>query len=217
MQGLIPTKTVSKKPNNAILFLYEGDTEGGFYDTLFEKLNLNRNAQIKKKCLNGNININAKVADKTYAYLENGKNDHVSYLTVFVAYDREGDRSNEGKLNADAIRSKLRNKRLKAIHEIIATQMLESWFFIDIDGIYDHLDMPKTKREPDKYKDYEKFRHEDLHDLFRKKDKNSRYFKGDGCIPLIKALDLMKILDNCDDLKTGMNRILQTAGLKTRK
>ena len=208
---------VNKKPN-AILFLYEGDTEGGFYDRLFELLELNRQVQIKKKCINGVYSINNKVRKAVESYLENDKNAHVKFLNVFVAYDREKPREEiDGRIDEELIAKAVGDKRLKTIHEIIATQMLESWFFIDIDGIYSYLDMPKSKREPHKYKDHEKFRHEDLNDLFRKKDKNSKYFKGDGCVDLIKALDLMKILDNCDDLKTGMNKILQTAGLKTRK
>ena len=207
--------TVNKKPDHAILFLYEGDTEGGFYDRLFELYGLTRQVQIKKKCINGIYNINQKVADKIYGYLENAKNDHVKYLTVFVAYDREQARGEiDSRINIGLIIKQTADKRLKAIHEIIATQMLESWFFIDIDGIYSYLKMPASQREPHKYSNHEKYTADNLDELFKQKDKRSKYYKGAGCIDLIKHLDLMKIHDNCPDLKKGIDKLFQVAGIK---
>lgn len=208
---------MSKKPENAILFLYEGDTELGFYDTLFEKLNLNRVAQIKKKCLNGNRNINIKVRDKIYDYLENKSNKHVNYLTVFVAYDRETKRDDTDyvdRLNKKLIKKNTGSKRLKDIHEIVATQMLESWFFIDIEGIYKYLNIPASKQKIHRYKAYENFRHEDLNALFMEIDKRNYYHKGDTAKKFIKELDLLKIYTQCEDLKKGIDLIFKTAGLR---
>lgn len=206
---------VNKKPKEAILFLYEGDTEGGFYDKLFTMLELNGKVQLKRKCINGIYNINNKIRKAIESYLENEKNAHVKYLSVFVAYDREGNREEvESRLDKQLITEAVGNNRLKKIEEIIATQMLESWFFIDIEGIYNFLKMPASKRMPHKYKNFEKFRHEDLHALFKEKNKNGKYIKGNGCIDLINSLDLNKILKECDDLQQGVNKIIGTAGLK---
>ena len=94
---------VNKKPN-AILFLYEGDTEGGFYDRLFDLLELNRQVQIKKKCINGVSSINNKVRKAVESYLENDKNAHVKFLNVFVAYDREKPREEiDGRIDEELI------------------------------------------------------------------------------------------------------------------
>ena len=105
--------TVNKKPN-AILFLYEGDTEGGFYDRLFELFELNRQVQIKKKCINGVYSINNKVRKAIDSYLENGKNDHVTFLNVIVAYDREKNREEiDSRIDKDLISDAVDDKRLK--------------------------------------------------------------------------------------------------------
>jgi len=215
--NLTQTRTVNKKPENAILFLYEGDTELGFYDTLFDMLNLNGVAQIKKKCLKTGYNLNKLVWERIYDYLENKSNKHVKYLTVFVAYDRETKRDDpdyENRLNKQLIIKETGSKRLKGIHEIVATQMLESWFFIDIEGIYKYLKTPASKQKIHRYKAYENFRHEDLNALFMEVDKRNHYQKGDTAKKFIKELDLLKIYRQCEDLKQGIDSIFMTAGLK---
>lgn len=208
---------MSKKPDKAILFLYEGDTELGFYDTLFDKLELTRVAQIKKKCLKGNWKIDSKVADKIDQFLENEKNNHVQYLTVVVAYDREDTRDVRGKLNKREIIKRIADKRLRDIHEIIATQELESWFFIDIQGIYNYLKMPPSRQKPAKYKNTEVYDATHLNELFKEADSKKRYIKGDTAKTFIDKLDLIKIYRECPDLKSGIDLIFQTAGLKLPK
>lgn len=206
---------MNKKPKQAILFLYEGDTEGGFYDLLFDKLDLTRKVQLKKKCINGNFNINQKIADKAYEFLKSDKHKHIKYLTIIVAYDREDSRDKvTTRTNIPEIKKRLGSSRVKNIHEIIATQMLESWFFIDIDGIYNFLQLPKNKRTPDKYKDYEKFTSKDLDDLFKQQDKRSRYRKGYSSTELVRSLDLKKIYSKCSDLNIGINKVFSIASLK---
>lgn len=205
---------VNKKSGKAILFLYEGDTEQGFYDTLFAKLGLHRNIQIKRKPLDGVYNLNKKVTNAIYNYLEATNNKHIKHLTVFVAYDRDEKRLAPGRLNKAEIINFIDDSRLKEVHEIIATQMLESWFFIDIDGIYKFLRVQQSKRNPKKYEQHENFRHEDLDRLFRQHDSQKRYYKGERTLNFIENLDVLKIYKNCKDLKTGMDKMLLLAGIK---
>jgi hypothetical protein len=207
-------RQVNKKSGKAILFLYEGDTEQGFYDALFEQLGIHRNTQIKRKCINGVYNLNKKVTNAIYDYLESNANKHVKQLEVFVAYDRDDKRPEPGKLNKTEISKFIDDGRLKQIHEIIATQMLESWFFIDIDGIYKFLRVQGSKRKPEKYRQYENFRHEDLDRLFRQFNPQKRYYKGERTLNFIENLDVLKIYKNCHDLKTGVDRILALANIK---
>jgi hypothetical protein len=207
---------VNNKSGKAILFLYEGDTEQGFYDTLFTKLGLDRNAQIKRKSLDGVYSMNKKVTNAIYNYLDSASNKHIKQLTVFVAYDREARRPEPGKLNKTEITRLLNDKRLIGIHEIIATQMLESWFFIDIDGIYKFLRVQQSKRKPKSFRQHENFRHEDLDRLFRQHDPQKRYYKGVRTLNFIENLDVLKIYKNCNDLKTGMDKMLVLAGIKPK-
>jgi hypothetical protein len=205
---------VNSKSSSAILFLYEGDTEQGFYDALFAKLGLHRNVQIKRKSLDGNYNLNKKVASAIYNYLEAPNNRHIKQLIVFVAYDREEKRPAPGRLNKTEIVNRIGDKRLKEIHEVIATQMLESWFFIDIDGIYKFLRVQQNKRNPKKYAQHENFRHEDLDRLFRQHDPKKRYYKGERTLHFIDNLDVLKIYNQCKDLKTAIDKMLLLAGIK---
>ena len=199
-------------------FLYEGYTEIEFYDKLFTEIKLDGNLPIKKKNLGGTFNLNSKVADRIDAYLQNPKHSHVKYLTVVVAYDRECLREEQAVLlNAELVKNKINDRRLKVIHEIIATQMVESWFFIDLDGIYEFLKAPEQKRKPHKYQNHEKFRHEDLHQLFQGIDKYKRYHKGVKCEDLVKHLDVIKIYHQCEDLKIGINKLLTMAGISHPK
>ncbi len=198
----------NKKSSKAVLFLYEGDTEQGFYDLLFEKLKLNGNLQIKKRCLNGVWNLNKNVAHHIDRYLYNKANTHVKELSVFVAYDREGDRNEPPKMSADEIIKRVKDKRLKGINEIIATKMLESWFFIDVVGIYKFLKVPVAKRNPKKYAQYENYDWRDLAKLFSSFDSQKRYMKGRRTAHFLESLDILKIYESCEDLNKGMKDML---------
>jgi hypothetical protein len=207
---------VNKKSGSAILFLYEGDTEQGFYESLFAKLGLHRNVQIKMKSLDGVYSLNKKVTNAIYNFLEAPTNRHVKKLDVFIAYDREGKRTEPARLNKTEILNKAGDKRLRTVHEIIATQMLESWLFIDIDGIYKFLRVQQSKRNPKKYEHHENFGHEDLDKLFRQHDSKKRYYKGVRTLNFIENLDLIKIYKNCIDLETGMDKLLLLAGISKK-
>lgn len=203
-------------PDHHVLFLYEGETEGIFYEELFSKIGLTRNLAIKKKCVCGIYNLNAKVADKIYEYLNGTKKRTIKKLIVVVAYDRECPRTEVARLlNTVDIIKRIKDKRLAEIHQIVAVQMLESWFFIDIHNIFKYLKTPESKCKPFKYADYERFRWSDLDDLFSQSTSNKkRYKKGQNCQDLIKELDVLKIYQDCEELKKGINILMGLAGIE---
>lgn len=107
------------------------------------------------------------------------------------------------------MRSRFQNpefgNRVLSVDTIIATTMIESWFFYDIEGIYKFLRVPRARRNPKKYKPPEKFTHIDLSTLFKQNGKS--YIKGERCAGFINALDLKKIYLNCQELKSGLDKI----------
>ena len=91
--------------------------------------------------------------------------------------------------------------------------MLESWFFIDIEGIYAFLRTPTSKRNPKKYAQHENFTHEDLHILFQQHGQK-RYMKGQRTANFIENLNVKKIYEKCLDLKDGIDKIKALAKIK---
>ncbi|MEH3114418.1 hypothetical protein [Pedobacter terrae] len=137
------------KNEHSILFLFEGDTEGEFYQKFF---NLNippRSVRINKGNLHGVYSLSIKVENKIQAYLTNKDYDDFKSIHVIVAYDREGIRSKQPLLDISGLRKKFISKksRIKSINHIVATQDLESWFYHDIEGIYKYLKVPTNERK----------------------------------------------------------------------
>lgn len=201
--------------NKAILFLYEGETEGEFYPSLFAKyLPLHeKKILFKKKCLKGNFNINSKVTNAIYNFVQKIQRKEVlshsghpiKIVKVFIALDREGNLPVEPPINLLEIKRRVNNRIVKDISLIVATQDLESWLFIDIENIYKYLRVPVSKRSIKKYKNYESLNNKDLTKLFKIYKKN--YQKGKRVEDFLKALDLEKIYENCVELKTGISLI----------
>ncbi len=198
---------MNKKNLNSILFLYEGDTEREFYNSVFENYVNSRNLRISWDNLKGvSTNINKKVLNKIFKHIDT-KIDR-EYVHVFVAVDREGEKNNDSPIDIDYIMKQISSKteRVKSVNEIIATQVIESWFFIDIEGIYNYLRFPKNMRNPNKYVNYEAFSHRELAQLFRNRGK--AYMKGHKAEKFISSLNIKKIYNSCDDLKKGINKII---------
>jgi len=192
---------------NSILLLYEGDTEEEFYKNIIVIKIPKRKIRITYDNLKGiTTNINRKVLNKIFKHLSN--NDNENKINVFVAIDREGDRANDSPLNIPKLKeeiSKVTN-HVSEVIEIIATQDIESWFFIDIEGIYTFLKVPITRRNPNKYKSIESFNHRNLSNLFR--THNKVYLKGKRAAGLIDQLDINKIYDECQDLRAGIEKMV---------
>ena len=192
---------------NSILLLYEGDTEEEFYKSIIAIKIPKRKIRITYDNLKGiTTNINRKVLNKIYKHLSNNENEEK--INVFVAIDREGDRTNDSPLNIPKLKETISKEpnRIAEVIEIIATQDLESWFLIDIDGIYTFLKVPLANRNPNKYKNTEAFNNRSLSNLYRAY--NRVYFKGKKVAGLIEHLNINKIYDECQDLKDGIEKML---------
>jgi hypothetical protein len=194
------------KPNGkAVLFLYEGETEGEFYPRIFKSYLDFRECKIRlsAQCLGGNFNINSKVVNAIYNYLRylEGKGE-TRLLHVFVALDRERRAQFMAPIDLILIKEQVGNEFVKSVETIVATQDFESWLFIDIINIYKFLRVPISLRNIDKYKNYESFNNDDLSKLFSQHKKH--YKKGKKVEGLLNALNLEKIYDNCRDLKNGI-------------
>jgi hypothetical protein len=192
---------------NSILLLYEGDTEEEFYKSIIAIKIPKRKIRITYDNLKGiTTNINRKVLNKVYKHLSN--NESEGKINVFVAIDREGDRTNESPLDIPKLKATIAQEtnRIAEVIEIIATQDIESWFLIDIEGIYTFLKVPVAHRNTNKFKNTEAFNNRSLSNLFR--THNRVYFKGRRVAGLIDQLDINKIYEDCQDLREGIEKML---------
>jgi hypothetical protein len=185
---------------NSILFLYEGATDKIFYDKLLELHSFSRNIRICKLNLLGVSSINQKVKNKITAHLGNANFSDCNNIHVIVAHDRDGSREKESILDIGLL-NKYFNKevRIVEIKEIIATQELESWFFHDIENIYEFLGVPKGKRNVRKFHNAEAFKSGHLSHLFHQNGKH--YQKGDKAQEFLSRLDIMKIYSKTPELQ----------------
>jgi hypothetical protein len=192
---------------NSILFLYEGETEEEFYKAIFEKHIPNRLIRRNFGNLKGVYNLNKKVDSKIESYLYNETFLGCKNIHVFIAYDREGTRDKLSSLNIKLLQEKFITKksRITAIHEIIATQDLESWFFNDLEGIYSFLEVPKIKRNLKAYPNIEATNNYKLSELFHRHNKH--YQKGKRVQGFIRKLNLDMIIEKTDELKEALDKI----------
>lgn len=206
---------VQKKPYREVALIFvEGDTEEEFY-TKLAKLYL---SGISKTIINlhGIYNVHRKILGKTEAFLHRHSD---KYVRIYSCIDRES-RDHNPPLDIVDLRLTLKEQRdfnrVLSADAIIATQMIESWFFYDIEGIYKFLKVPRGLKNLTKYKPPEKFTHLDLSKLFARFGKT--YIKGRKCANFINQLDLRKIYENCSELSVGLNLIIGQAqdGVKAK-
>lgn len=199
---------MAKGNNKAVLFLYEGETEGEFYPIIFRNyLDLKAcKIRLSSKCLYGNFNINLKVLNAIDNYLSYLKNKgEVRELHIYVALDRDKRAEFMAPIDVDLIKRKIKSNLVKSVETIVATQDFESWLFIDIENIYKFLKAPVASRNTSKYKNHESFNNRDLSKLFSQH--NKEYQKGRKVEGLLNALNIKKIYDNCEDLRNGIKSI----------
>lgn len=187
----------------ALIFI-EGDTEEEFYKIVCDKYL----GGLTKKVwnLNGNFNVNNKILDKTFSFLDRNPK---SLVRVYCCIDRESRDQNPpidiGHI-VETFKKKSRKQcRVLSVKKIIATQMIESWFFYDMDGIYKFLSTPHPQRKHHKFRPPEKFTHIDLANLFKRYGKF--YIKGKRCQNFVSHLDIDKIYRDCQELKKGIESI----------
>ncbi|WP_272149144.1 DUF4276 family protein [Tenacibaculum aiptasiae] len=195
------------KNKNSILFLYEGETEKEFYKKIFDIFIEPRSIRINYGNLKGVYDLNNKVESKIKAYLDNKNPKEFNNINVFIAYDREGDRNTDTLLNLKELKNTFiyEKSRIKSIHEIVATQDLESWLFNDLDNIYSFLKIPNSKRNLKAYPNCEMVNNRTLSSLFHKNKKH--YQKGKSVSNFINSLDLVKIYNSVPDLRNGITEM----------
>lgn len=197
-----------KKPHKEIALIFvEGDTEKEFYTKLAESYLCGISKSIIN--LHGIYNVHRNVLGKTEAFLH--QHSDVS-VRIYCCIDRES-RDHNPPLDIAELRSTLKEQRdfdrVLSANAIIATQMIESWFFYDIDGIYKFLKVPRNLRSLTKFTPPEKFTHHDLSKLFARFGKT--YIKGRKCANFINNLDMNKISSDCEELKVGLNLMVRQA------
>jgi len=189
------SKSSYKKPirkKHIALILVEGETDEEFYKKLSDKKFKGISKKIKN--LKGNFNINKKIVDESHKYSNNNPNNT---FDVYVCIDQE--KINIPPLNKQLVLTELRLiPNFKKLYPVIAILMIESLFFIDIDGIYKFLRAKTTLRKPNKYKNFRRLIHQDLSKLF--KQFNKTYYKGIRCRGFISALNLGKIINTAKEL-----------------
>jgi hypothetical protein len=99
--------------------------------------------------------------------------------------------------------------RILSVDVVIATQMIESWFFHDIEGIFRFLQVPNRERNPARFRTAAKFTDVDLAHLFYRYGKS--YIKGKRVKNFIQSLDIAKILNRCNELGKGIDLIKKNA------
>jgi hypothetical protein len=181
------------------LLLLEGDTEEEFYRKVAqEKFPRQRKAF---KNIKGNYNINGKIVSAAIQYSRSNPDDQ---FDVYVCIDQE-------RLGYPAYNHKLVHSELCKLHNfgkllpVIAVLMIESLFFIDIEGIYRHLRTKKSLRNSEKYSLFRKLKHQDISKLF--KQSNCVYIKGTRCENLVNSLDINKIVSKAKELSSMIHNI----------
>lgn len=131
---------------------------------------------------------------------------------AYCCLDRESRYAKTPGFDLTLIRNTLKARdvtNVLRVDAVIATQMIESWFFYGIAGIYTYLKVPKAKRKARAYSPPEKFREKDLKALFRRYGKN--YREGKRAKPFIDQLDIATIAAKCEELKEGIALINRRA------
>ena len=95
---------------------------------------------------------------------------------------------------------------VRGVGSIIATQMIESWFFHDLEGIYNFLRVPKSQRKRNAFRPVEKYRGRDLKMLFQAHGK--AYAEGERAKHFIESLDIVKIYNGAKALRLGVEAII---------
>jgi hypothetical protein len=193
-----------KKPKRILsVLLVEGPTEVVFYEKIKELFL----KSTKIEHLEGNFNINKKVLQKTI----NKNSDRL--VRVYCCVDRESRYEKVPGLDLKLIRNEVVSKKCKnvlSVDRIIATKMLESWFFYDVPGIYAYLKTPRSKRVVRKFQPPEKNDWRVLDKLY-KQNGRLHYMKGFKAEGIVKCLDIPGIYNSCQELRSGVDLINKQA------
>ena len=181
------------------LLLVEGETEEEFFQHLANIFFRPASKQIKN--LKGNFNLDSKVADAVTTFAQNHPTE---LFDVYVCVDKEKPTARPfSTVKVEPILRRLPNFGI--VVPIVAILMIESLFFVDIDGIYRFLRTSTSRRTPHKFSNFRCLRHQDLSQLFRAASKV--YAKGMRCKGLIQALDIRKIVKRAPELQRLISNV----------
>lgn len=183
------------------LLLVEGQTDCIFY-TRVKSVCLDGALRVSVHHLRGLFNVNKKILHRLTA------RDPHTPVRAYCCLDRESRHSKTPGFDLDFIRGELRSREARhvlSVEAIIATQMIESWFFHDLVGIYRYLRVPKSKRRRTAYTPPERYGKIDLQRLFRRYERE--YVEGKRSTAFIESLDVAAIATRCEELKTGLSLI----------
>lgn len=203
----MPSKPGRPLKEYALIFV-EGDTEVEFFNHVLETYIKGIPKFVNN--LKGNPNIYRKILGKTTWFLQQHKNASVR-LYCFI--DRES-RDENPPLDLEILKEKIfqtpsLQKKVKSVDIVLATQMIESWYFYDVEGIFSYLRVPTSERKPEKFQPVEKLTYKDLKKLFKQNGKF--YAKGEKSGFFIESLNIDKIFKSCRELQDGVNLIKQNS------
>jgi hypothetical protein len=194
---------MSNSASNVLtLLLVEGDTDQLFYERV-------KSALVPGRCavevIGGLWNVNKKIL----CALARRRDEQIR---AYCCLDKESRYAPLPVFDLKFIRRELKERGIAnvlSVDAIVAVQMLESWFFHDLDGIYRYLQAPKSKRNMKAYDPVEALRDADLMRLFRQHGKE--YEKGRRAKHFIDRLDVHRILERCPALREGIAKMRHRA------
>ena len=146
------------------VLIVEGDTEVLFYERVKRQL-LSDIRRVTVEQIRGIFNVNKNILHKIYIKSQG------EVIRVYCCLDKESRHAPTPGFDLEFIKREVINKGMRnvlSVDAVIATQMIESWFFYDLGGIYTFLNVPKSKRRVKAYKPPEGYRKKDLQRLFEK-------------------------------------------------
>jgi len=188
------------------LLLVEGDTEKVFYERVKGQC-LKDLRRVKLEQIKGLFNVNKKILAKIKGKYNN------EIVRVYCCLDRESRYARTPGFDLKLIKVELKRsgaKNVLSINAIIATRMIESWFFYDLGNIYKFLRVPRAQRRANAYQPVEGYGVDDLKRLFRRYKK--KYAEGKDARNFINCLDVERITRGCNELRKGINLIQSRAG-----
>lgn len=184
------------------LLLVEGPTEAIFYGRV--KAGFLAACPCVIECVTGLYDVNNKVLQALEA-----RHDPRP-VRAYCCLDRESRYAPTPEFDLDFIRGALTERGVSnvlSVDSVIATQMIESWFFHDIAGIYRFLRVPTPQRNLKAFAPVERFGVADLKALFRRHGK--MYREGERARHFIESLNIRAIHDACQTLRQAVETILR--------
>jgi hypothetical protein len=192
----------------------EGDTEQIFYPLIRDKFL--KGTRIEPRNIKGRGNVNKDVLSEIYKYIYVNRNDLVR---AYCCVDTERNKHTATPLDLELICEKIKERgmhQVLSVDKILADPDIESWFFYDIDGIYNFLRVRKSQRSPKKYAYPKNLCKKDLQRLFDRIGGGKTYLPGKRAENFINHLDITKIVSECGELREGIELIKSQANDLTR-